>query len=157
MVEADPEDLEDVTDLIFSGIKDLSGCQMLCKPDLDLFDTMSSFEVMDPKMDARMHRKDVPNVQKAVENGSLIKADLLTVKHKIALFQEFMVQFATWQDQVALIQQTLYGCIYLTNSDLYADAADLKAFIHGLLYIVNTHYGNAIMTTVLRDEDINFP
>ena len=98
MVEADPEDLEDVTDLIFSGVKDLSGCQMLCKPDLDLFDTMSCFEVMDPKMDARMHRKDVPNVQKAVENGSLIKADLLTDKHKVALFQEFMVQFATWQD-----------------------------------------------------------
>ena len=91
MVEADPEDLEDVTDLIFGGLKDLSGCQMLCKPEMELFDTMSSFEVMDPKMDARMHRKSVPNVQKAVDNGILIKADLLSGKHKQALFQEFIV------------------------------------------------------------------
>jgi len=29
---------------------------MLCKPTLDLFDSMSSFEAMDPKMDIRMHR-----------------------------------------------------------------------------------------------------
>ena len=77
---------------------------MLCKPDLDLFDTMSCFEVMDPKMDARMHRKDVQTVQKAVDEGVLIQADKLSFKHKHALFQEFLVQFATWQDQVALIQ-----------------------------------------------------
>ena len=35
---------------------------MICKPELDLFDTMNCFEVMDPKMDARMHRKKVKNV-----------------------------------------------------------------------------------------------
>ena len=59
---------------------------MLCKPDMDLFDTMSCFEVMDPKMDARMHRKDIRTVKTAVDDGTLIQADLLTDKHKTALF-----------------------------------------------------------------------
>ena len=71
-MEANPEDLEDVTDLIFDSLKDLSGCQMLCKPDLDMFDTMSCFEVMDAKMDSRMHRKEVTTIKKAVEQGILI-------------------------------------------------------------------------------------
>jgi len=43
-----PEDqLEDVTNEIFESLGKLTGCQMLCKPELELFDTMSSFEVMD--------------------------------------------------------------------------------------------------------------
>lgn len=49
-------DLEDVTDEIFSALSGLKGTEILCKPDLELFDTMSCFEVMDPKMDSRMHR-----------------------------------------------------------------------------------------------------
>jgi len=33
----------------------------------------------------------------------------------------------------------------------------LKAFIDGMLYLVNMFYRNATITTVLREEDINFP
>ena len=64
-VETEAGELEDVTDLIFESVQNLTGCQMLCKPDLDLFDTMSCFEVMDPKMDSRMHRKEVITITKA--------------------------------------------------------------------------------------------
>lgn len=47
-----PEDqLEDVTNEIFESLGELTGCQMLCKPELELFETMSSFEVLDEKMD----------------------------------------------------------------------------------------------------------
>ena len=67
------------------------------------------------------------------------------------------MQVATWQDQAALIQQTLYSCLYLTDSSLYNDSPDLQAFIHGLLYVANLFYANAIMTMVLREEDVNFP
>ena len=64
---------------------------MLCKPELDLFDTMSCFEVMDPKMDARMHRKEIMTVAKARAEGVLILPGEMTPQHKHALFQEFLV------------------------------------------------------------------
>ena len=47
-----------MTEEIFGALGNLSECQMLCKPELSLFDTMSCFEVMDPKMDARIHRRE---------------------------------------------------------------------------------------------------
>ena len=71
-IETDPCDLEDVTDLIFSATAKLSGLQMLCLPQLEFFDTMSSFEVMDAKMDSRMHRKEALTIKKAIESGILI-------------------------------------------------------------------------------------
>ena len=64
---------------------------MICKPNLDLFDTMSSFEVMDPKMDMRMHRKLVPTLKAAKENKVLLMKDELNVIHKQAIFEEILV------------------------------------------------------------------
>ena len=71
---------------------------MLCKPDLDLFEMMSCFEVMDAKMDQRMHRKEVLTPAKARLNGVLVPASQLTAAKKHALLQELIVQFCTWQD-----------------------------------------------------------
>ena len=56
-----------------------------------------------------------------------------------------------------MIHQTLYSCLYLSDRSLYQGAPELKAFIEGMLFVVNTFYRNSLMTTVLRDEDINFP
>ena len=56
-VETPSEQLEDITSEIFESLTRLKGTQMLCKPTLDLFDSMSSIEIMDPKMDIRMKRR----------------------------------------------------------------------------------------------------
>ena len=77
---------------------------MLCKPNLDMFDTMNCFEVLDPKMDTRMHRKLALTQAKARQNGILIDAQELSDAQKRALMQELVVQFATWQDQAPLLQ-----------------------------------------------------
>ena len=63
---------------------------MLCKPDLSLFDTMSCFEVMDPKMDVRMHRAEALTAAKASANGVLIPSGQLSNDQKHALMQEFI-------------------------------------------------------------------
>jgi hypothetical protein len=115
--EPSPGDLEDVTELIFKSTEHLTGMQMLCKPTLDLFDTMNSFEVMHDKMDSRMHRAAALTVKAAKEQG-IIAAEL-TDQHRHALVSELLVHFATWQDQNALLLQTLYSCIYLTDRKLY--------------------------------------
>ena len=57
---------------------------------------MSSFEVMDPKMDMRMHRKDALTPAKARKDGIIIAATAFTSAHKHAFLQEMLCQFATW-------------------------------------------------------------
>ena len=70
-----PDDqLEDVTEEIFGALSGLERCQMLCRPDLELFDTMSCFEVLDRKMDSRMHRAEALTPAKARQSGVLIQA-----------------------------------------------------------------------------------
>ena len=64
---------------------------MLCKPNMDLFNTMSCFEVMDAKMDARMHRGESLTLSKAREQGILIPAEELSSAQIHALMQELMV------------------------------------------------------------------
>lgn len=146
-----------MTEEIFDALKNLNGCEMLCKPDLSLFDTMSCFEVMDLQMDARIHRKEALTASKARARGILKPVETLTDSEKHALLQELTVQFATWQDQAPLIQQTLFSSVYLGAHANYADCPVLSSFIHGMLYVVNIFYRRACMTTVLRDEDISFP
>ena len=63
---------------------------MLCKSNLDLHETMSCFEVMDPKMDARMLRAQV------MTPASLKGAKSLTATERLSLAQELLGQFATW-------------------------------------------------------------
>ena len=67
-----------MTSLVLDSIPKLKGVEMLCKEDLDLFDTMSAFECMDPKMDVRMHRKSVVGPKKARDQGLLLVGEELT-------------------------------------------------------------------------------
>ena len=68
----DDDGLEDITELVFStATTKLEGTQMLCKPQLDLNETMSSFECMHPKMDARMARAKVIHPKNAVKTSEL--------------------------------------------------------------------------------------
>lgn len=99
--EVDQGDLEDVTDLVFSALDHLKDCELLAKPDFDLFETMSSFEVMDPKMDMRMARKEALHPKQAIAKGILITDRELSPAELQALLQEFFIQIATWQDQTA--------------------------------------------------------
>ena len=53
------EDLEDITDLVFSACDELQDCELLAPASFDLTETMSAFELMDPKMDLRVKRSEV--------------------------------------------------------------------------------------------------
>ncbi len=67
---------------------------MLCKPNLDLAETMNCFEVMDPKMDARMQRKLVMSPTKL----GLVPTDQLSQTQRLALVEQSLLMFATWQN-----------------------------------------------------------
>ena len=62
---------------------------MLCKPDLELFDTMSCFEVLDKKMDSRAHRNEALTVKKAINYGIL--KENLSPEELHALLQELII------------------------------------------------------------------
>lgn len=81
----DAESLVDITEELFGAVQSLKGTEMICKPNLDLFDTMSCFEVMHPKMDARMLRRDVKTPR------SLKPATELTDAERESLFRELLV------------------------------------------------------------------
>lgn len=51
---------------------------MLCKPNMDLFETLTCFEVQDKKMDCRMHRATALNPKKASEDGVFVPAQDLS-------------------------------------------------------------------------------
>ena len=128
---------------------------MLCKPDLELFDTMSCFEVLDKKMDSRAHRNEALTVKKAINYGIL--KENLSPEELHALLQELIIQFATWQDQAPLIQQTVYSNLYLASTKHMLEIPVLRAFCTALLYLIHTFYRNAISTNTLREEDVGFP
>ena len=63
--------MEDVTDLIFNACEQLPDLKFIAKEDFDLYDTMSSFEIMDKKMDVRKARNEALTVEKAEAKGIL--------------------------------------------------------------------------------------
>lgn len=81
-VETSEDQLEDITELLFSTTNQLEGTQMLCKDNLDLFETMSCFEVMDPKMDTRMHRKQVLNLKDAQKGNIIVPTEKLALAQR---------------------------------------------------------------------------
>ena len=61
-----------MTSLVFSAIENLKDCELLSKPSFDLFETMSAFEAMDPKMDIRLKRNEILHPDKAKSEGLLV-------------------------------------------------------------------------------------
>ena len=82
-----------MTDEVFSALEHLNDCEFLAKPEFDLFETMSAFEAMDPKMDMRMKRREAPKVGKDSREW--------TKEEETAVMEEFFVQIATWQSSNA--------------------------------------------------------
>jgi hypothetical protein len=58
---------------------------------------MTAFEVMDPKMDLRLRRKDFLHPSKAISTGLLITERELTLQETLAILNEFFREIATWQ------------------------------------------------------------
>ena len=95
----DENDFEDLTAEIFNVVDNhLGDLEMICDKRFSFEETMSSFELMDVKMDIRVQRGKVMQ-----EKGHLIKyldenAETLSQGKKLSLMRELLVQFATWQD-----------------------------------------------------------
>jgi len=86
------------------ALHSLDDGQFLAKPDFDLLETMSAFEAMDPKMDVRLRRQEIPHPRQLIKAGVLIVDRPLSPDELLALLDEFFVQFATWQAETAQLQ-----------------------------------------------------
>jgi hypothetical protein len=86
------------------ALHSLDDGQFLAKPDFDLLETMSAFEAMDPKMDVRLRRQEIPHPRQLIKEGVLIVDRPLSPDELLALLDEFFVQFATWQVETAQLQ-----------------------------------------------------
>ncbi len=70
--------------------------QFLAKSNFDLLETMSAFEAMDPKMDMRLKRNEIPHPRKLIKEGVLIVDRPLTEDELVALLDELFIEIATW-------------------------------------------------------------
>lgn len=57
---------------------------------------MSAFEAMDPKMDMRLKRNEIPHPRKLIKEGVLIVDRPLTDEELVALLDELFIQISTW-------------------------------------------------------------
>ena len=56
-IKDNADDFEDITEELLNGIdNELEGCKMVCSEDFDFEETMTSIELMHPKMDIRLIR-----------------------------------------------------------------------------------------------------
>jgi len=107
------DDFEDITAEVFDAVDNqLKDLEMLCADDFNFEETMTSIELMDAKMDIRLHRNKVNETNQ--DSIRLFESDeQLSQSQKLALMRELLLQFATWMNQVAYLQQTVYSCLYL--------------------------------------------
>jgi Mak10 subunit, NatC N(alpha)-terminal acetyltransferase len=62
---------------------------------------MSAFEAMDPKMDMRFKRNEIPHPRKLIKEGVLIIDRPLTEEELVALLDELFIEICTWQSETA--------------------------------------------------------
>ena len=86
---------------MFETAEKLKDIELLCLESFDLNETMSAFEVMDPKMDVRKARNESLWPKKAIEQGILIVDRPLSEKETASLLDETLIQLATWQKEIA--------------------------------------------------------
>lgn len=54
--------------------------------------------------------------------------------------RELLLQWATSQETLAHLPQTVLSCLLLAKKDFYFKYADIAAFVEGLMYVVCTFY-----------------
>lgn len=154
----DVDDFEDLTAEIFNVVDNhLGDLEMVCDESFSFDETMSSFELMDLKMDQRFQRKIVME-----QKGHLLdyldkNSSTLSQGQKLALMRELLVQFATWQDQIGNLEQTIYCNLFLTRKKFYQSSRDLLPFVDAIHYIVHMYQQTSRQTTIFRDEDACYP
>ena len=87
----DTDDFEDFTKELFDAVdNELEDCGLICAPSFTFDETMTSFELMDKKMDMRFQRNNVTenNQQLLKELNSL--NDELPPGKKLALMRELL-------------------------------------------------------------------
>ena len=65
------DSLEDITDKVFGVWDELNQGEMVSRENFDLSETMSGFELMDPKMDCKAKKDELFSIRKAKEAGSI--------------------------------------------------------------------------------------
>ena len=115
------DDFEDITKELFDVVDNhLEDTGLVSSSIFTFEETMTSFEMMDKKMDMRLQRNNlVTNNKELISNFEEMGNEFLTQGKKLSLMRELILQFATWQDQVGHLQQTVYSCLYLTKKKYY--------------------------------------
>ena len=97
--------------------EDLGELEMLLNPKtFNWEEVMTSFEVMDHKMDLRMKRNEVfEQKRELIQELEAMAQEPLSQSKKLALMRELLLQLATWQERVTHLQQSIFSNLFLTR------------------------------------------
>ena len=158
--KVDEEEFEDVSAELFKCVdEELGDLEIVLNQEtFNWEEVMTSFEVMDKKMDQRVKRNEVLDQKSAlIKELESAGNQALSQSKKLALMRELLLQLATWQDQVTHLQQSIFSNLLLTRKSYYLSCPDLMPFVEALLYIIHKFYVQVRSTYILKDEDVCLP
>ena len=126
--------MEDITDLVFKGCDELDDLELLAPGGFDLFETMSAFELMDPKMDLRIDRGEVLNSKKAIQEGIIDPKRSLSHHEMLALMNRILRETASWLSG-SQMQQSLYTCLLFSSKSLLENNPILVHYFEAFHYL----------------------
>ena len=87
------EDFEDITNEIFEVVDNsLEGMSLICSKSFTFEETMTSFEIMDKKMDMRFQRNNViKNNSPLIKELDTMDSDYLSQGRKLSLMRELLL------------------------------------------------------------------
>lgn len=139
----DDEDFEDISKDLFTCIDtELSELDLLMnEKNFNWEDVMTSFETMDKKMDQRVSKNTIlVNNKEIMSELNSLSETPLTLSKKLALIRELLLQFATWQQKVTHLQQSIFSNLILTRKSYYLSCPDMMPVVEAILYMIHVFY-----------------
>uniref|UniRef100_A0A6B2KZ51 Uncharacterized protein n=1 Tax=Arcella intermedia TaxID=1963864 RepID=A0A6B2KZ51_9EUKA len=133
-------------------MNDFTTGQVVRHSSLSLYDAMSAFELMDPKMDAGVRVNDVLILEEGLESESLKKPSELSAAEMLGLMDKLLELELLWYAGNP-ISQSLLTCLYIHNVEKVVDEKYLKCFFDLLLNRASCIRQYIMNADVYHEED----
>ncbi|EGR31646.1 mak10 amino-acid n-acetyltransferase subunit, putative [Ichthyophthirius multifiliis] len=122
---------EDITNLVNNVCLNMQLGETISTKEFTFYDSMSSSEIGDPKMDIKVGYKDVKHPIQLIKDGEIKAAENLTNHELIHLIDYLLALEFTWLKGYSL-SQTLYQFVYFYDENSYKNNLILKSYIECL-------------------------
>lgn len=153
-VESPPQSWKDITKEFLNHCESLDVGELVHDESFGLYDAMSAFEMMDPKMDSGMIGmqclKTAPKTLASCTECGELSLKEFTYKELCDLCDSTLCALVSWIEGGS-IAQTIFANLYLHNPFILEHRV-LKAFCVGMLKLVDNIRAMVTQTSVYEEE-----